>query len=124
MEREKEEITIEEFKTSVRNNTGTGKGRMNEDYIIPVAYGLTVLLAVLAGIFLLDMPLVLVCVILVLESLIGICLHDMPIWVHGLEIIISIVAGIIFEQTIFMIIGAGIYLASILALHFMNHRKG
>lgn len=120
---DREEIVIEEFKTSRKNIKNDGGEKMRKDYIIPVAYGIAMLLAILAGIFLLDMPIVIVCIILVLESMIGVCLHDIPIWVHGIEIIISIVAGIIFKETVFMVIAAVIYVVTIFALHFMREPK-
>mgnify|MGYP004618223053 FL=1 len=120
---DREEIVIEEFKTSRKNIKNDGGKKMKKDYIIPGAYGIAMLLAILAGIFLLDMPIVIVCIILVLESMIGVCLHDMPIWVHGIEIIISIVAGIIFKETVFMVIAAVIYVVTIFALHFMRESK-
>lgn len=124
MKSEKEEIVIEEFKTSTKRTTEIRKRKAEGNYVIPAVFCLVFLAAVLAGMFLLNLSVVTVCVILVLESLIGICLHDMPIWVHGLEVLISIVAGVIFGQTVFMIIGAVIYIAAILALHFINHEKG
>lgn len=124
MKSEKEEIVIEEFKTSTKRTTEIRKRKAEGNFVIPAVFCLVFLAAVLAGMFLLNLSVVTVCVILVLESLIGICLHDMPIWVHGLEILISIVAGVIFGQTVFMIIGAVIYIAAILALHFINHEKG
>lgn len=123
MKSEKEEIVIEEFKTSTKRTAESGRRKAEGNYVILTAFCLVFLAAVLAGMFLLNLSVVLVCVILVLESLIGICLHDMPIWVHGLEVLISIVAGVIFGQTVFMVIGAVIYIAAILALHFINHEK-
>lgn len=121
MKTEKEEIVIEEFKSSTPDKKYDFRGERN--YIIPGVFCLVFLLAVLAGMFLLKMPVVLVCTILVLESLLGVCLHYMPIWVHGMEMLISITAGIIFGQAGFMIIAAGVYLAVILTLHFMNSQE-
>lgn len=123
MDSNKEEIVIEEFKTSTGKRTDV-KTKKYKNYLIPAAYGVAFLLAVLAGMFLLDLPVVSVCVILVLEALIGVCLHDTPIWVHGIEIILNIVVGIIFKQTVFMIVGAGMYLVTILALYFMRKQEG
>lgn len=120
MEREKEEIIIEEFKTSPKKNENSHKPQEYQNFILPVAFCITFLVAVLAGMFWLKLSVVLVCVILVLESLIGVCLHDTPVWVHGMEIVISVVAGIIFGQPVFMIIAAAIYVATILALHYMR----
>lgn len=124
MNKEKEEIVIEEFKTSAGKSFDSRKKKFQEAYMIPALFATAFLLAVLAGIFWLKLSVVLVCVILVLESLIGICLHDTPVWIHGVEIIIGIAAGIIFHETAIMIIGALIYIAAILALHFMGARKG
>lgn len=124
MKSDKEEIVIEEFKTSRKKGVGSTKSKGYENYLILAVFGITFFVAILLGMFLLKLPVVLVCIILVLESVIGICLHDMPIWVHGIEIMISIVAGIIFGQTVFMIIGALIYIAAILALHFMSKQEG
>lgn len=118
MRSEKEEIVIEEFKSSKSGEEQISRGYQN--YVIPGIFCLVFLVAVLVGMFVLKIPVVLICVILVLESVIGICLHHMPIWVHGLEMLISIVAGIIFGQTVFMIIAALIYIAAVLALHFMD----
>lgn len=124
MKSDKEEIVIEEFKTSRKKGVGSAKSKGYENYLILAVFGITFFVAILLGMFLLKLPVVLVCIILVLESVIGICLHDMPIWVHGIEIMISIVAGIVFGQTVFMIIGALIYIAAILALHFMSKQEG
>lgn len=125
MKSEKEEIIIEEFKTSrVKNVTQRSAYAKSvySNYVIPVSFCLVFLLAVLAGMFWLNLPVVFVCVVLVLEAMIGICLHNVPVWVHGMEVIISILAGIIFDKTAFMVIGAFIYIASILVLHMLNQK--
>lgn len=122
MKNEKEEIVIEEFKTSTKRTVESGKRK--GDFIILTVFCLVFLAAILAGTFFMEVPVVWACVILVLESLIGVCLHDTPVWVHGIEMIISIVFGAIFHQMAFMLIGVVIYIATILALHFMDQQKG
>ena len=48
---DREEIVIEEFKTSRKNIKNDGGEKMKKDYIIPVAYGIAMLLAILAVIY-------------------------------------------------------------------------
>lgn len=124
MKNEMEEIVIEEFKTSKpRVNRKRRKNDRYQEYGILGGFALAFLLAVLAGIFWLDMPVVLVCVILVLESMIGVCLHDVPIWMHGVEIAVSIVAGILFGHMPFMVIAVVLYIGTVLALYFIRNQK-
>lgn len=122
MKSEKEEIIIKEFKTS--SVKSVPEKNLYGNYVIPVLFSLVFLLAVLAGMFWMNLSVVSVCMILVLEAMIGICLHDSPIWVHGIEVMISIGAGIIFDKTAFMVMGAFIYIIAILSLYVINHQKG
>lgn len=122
---EMEEVVIEEFRRSKpRVNRRRRKNKQYKEYGILGGFALAFLLAVLAGIFWLNMPAVLVCVILVLEFVIAVCLHDVPVWLHGIEVMISIVAGILCGRMPFMVIAVAIYVGTILTLYFLRQQRG
>lgn len=72
---------------------------------------------ILLGIFVFHLPVVMLCIVLVLETVIAACLYDTRGFIHVMEIIIGIAAGIIFGRLILMIIGTAVYLAALVALH-------
>ena len=78
------------------------------------------LIAVLLGLFVFRLPVVLVCTVLVLETVIAVCLHNEPVWIHGVEMVVGIGAGMVFGEPVFMIVGALVYFGAILALHGMT----
>lgn len=123
---EEEEIIIEEFKTSSPGRRRMPKKNKWEEYrrfVILGLFALAFLLAVLAGILLLDLPVISVCVILVLEVLIGVCLHGTPVWLHGLEMMAGLVAGGIFGKPAFMVIASLMYLLSIFVWYLLGDRR-
>lgn len=89
-------------------------------YRISAVFAAGFLIAVLLGLFVFRLPVVLVCTVLVLETVIAACLHNEPIWIHGVEMIVGIGAGLMFGEPAFMVIGALVYLGAILALHGMT----
>lgn len=119
---DEEEIIIQEFKTSSPGRRRMPKKNKLEEYrkyVILGVFALIFLLAVLTG-MLLDLPVVLVCVVLVVEVLIGACLHGAPVWLHGLEIIIGMTAGGVFGKLGFMVIASLIYLLAVFVLYLLG----
>lgn len=121
---ELEILEIEEFKRSdsrkeIARYEVERRKKRKEIYGISAAFAAGFLIAVLLGMFVFQLSVVLVCTILVLETVIAACLHDEPVWIHGLEMIVGIGAGLVFGKPAFMIIAALVYLGAILTLHVM-----
>lgn len=116
-------VEIAEFKTSddtrkriIRREQQERKKR-EKFYGILALFAAGVLLMILLGMFVFHLPVVMLCIVLVLETVIASCLYDVGGWIHILEIVIVIIAGFIFDRLVLMIMGAVIYLAALWALY-------
>ena len=124
-EKDLEVVEISEFKRSDTRREikeyqlQEGKKR-KEFFCILLLFAAGFLAAILLGLFVFRLSVVTVCITLVVEAVIAVCLHDEPVWVHGLEMLIGIGAGIAFQEPLFMVLGALVYLGVILALHEMK----
>ncbi len=63
----------------------------------------------LVSIFVLHMPVVPTCAIVILEAVLAVCLSKIPLWIHGLVFIAQIIAGILAGQILFMVFAALVY---------------
>lgn len=86
-------------------------------YGILSVFALGLFVAILSCVFAFQMPVVVVCIVLVLEVMIAACLYDARIWVQAAAIIIGITAGVIFGWLSLMAVGAIVYLAAVLVLY-------
>ena len=86
-------------------------------YGILSVFAMGLFVAILSCVFACQMPVVVVCIVLVLEVMIAACLYDARIWVQAAAIIIGITAGVIFGWLSLMAVGAIVYLAAVLVLY-------
>lgn len=122
---ELEILEIAEFKRSdSRKEIAKYEAEMRKKrwklYGISAVFAAGFLIAILLGMFVFQLSVVLVCTVLILETVIAVCLHNEPIWIHGLEMLVGIGAGLVFGKPAFMIIGALVYLGAILSLYEMR----
>lgn len=116
-------VEIAEFKTSDDTRKRMLRHKQQERKKREKFYGILALFAagalvlILLGIFVFRLPVVMLCIVLVLETVIAACLYGTKGWIHVLEIIIGTAAGFIFGRLVLMIGGAAIYLGALLALH-------
>lgn len=116
-------VEIAEFKMSDDTRKRILRREQKERKKREKLYGILALFAVgalaviLLGMFVFHLPVVMLCIVLVLETVIAACLYDAKSFVHVVEIVIGIAAGIIFGRLVLMIIGTAVYLAALVALH-------
>lgn len=127
-EEELEIVEIAEFKRNdtrrqISRHKELERRRRQNLYVISVLYAVEFLAAVLISVFMFRLPAVLVCLVLVLESVIAACLYERSVWVHLLEIAIGIAAGIVYGKVALMVVGTLIYLGAVIALRWMRNLK-
>lgn len=127
-EEELEIVEIAEFKRNdtrrqISRHKELERRRRQNLYVISVLYAVGFLAAVLISVFMFRLPAVLVCLVLVLESVIAACLYERSVWVHLLEIAIGIAAGIVYGKVALMVVGTLIYLGAVIALRWMRNLK-
>lgn len=116
-------VEIAEFKTSdntrqrILRREQKERKKREKFYSILTLFAAGALVMIMLGIFVFHLPVVMLCIVLVLETVIAACLYDTRGFIHVMEIIIGIAAGIIFGRLILMIIGTAVYLAALVALH-------
>ena len=73
---------------------------------------------IVISMFVLKIPVVAVCVILLLNVGIACCLHHEPVWLHGVLLIAELVAGILCKKIVFILLCIVIYVVAILVLKY------
>lgn len=94
-----------------------------EDNIPRIAicsFAVITIIMILLGIMMCELPVVMVCSIVILETLIAVCLHNLPIWVHVMILAAEVTAGILCTQLVFIVLACIVYATAILALHFIE----
>lgn len=95
----------------------------NKSVIFLAAFVAVALLLILISYFVLHIPIVAVCTMVILEALLCSCLSKIPIWVHGLVAIGQIVAGVMAGKVIFMALMALVYVGSLVLLHLWGREE-
>ena len=91
----------------------------NQKQLIMSAIALAACAAMIViSMFVLKIPVVAVCVILLLNVGIVCCLHHEPVWLHGVLLIAELVAGILCKKIVFILLCIVIYVVSILVLKY------
>ncbi len=81
------------------------------------------LVMILVSYFVLGIPLVAVCTIVVLEALLCALLNQIPLWIHGIIVIGQVVAGVMVHKTVFMVLMAVVYIAAVTFLYLWTSKK-
>ena len=115
-------VEIAEFKRDnthkkIAKHEERQRQRRRRFYGILTVFALGFLAAILSCIFVLQMPVVVVCVVLVLEVMIAACLYDAKIWAQAAAILVGIAAGVVVGRLSLMTVGAIVYLAAVLVLY-------
>lgn len=104
-------------------NRGEKKRREIENTLPLIAiasFAAVTVIMILLGIMLCELPVVMVCTIVIIETAIAMCLHNLPIWVHALVLAAEIIAGVLCGQVLFIIFAEVVYAGAIFALHFLE----
>jgi len=99
------------------------EAKKNIPLIAICAFALITVAMIILGIKVCNMPVVVVCLVVIIEAALAMCLQNIPIWVHGLVLIAELIVGILCELTAFVIFAAIVYVAAIVALHFIEMEK-
>ncbi len=118
-------VEIAEFKRGgvhkkIAMNEERKRRQRRRFYGITAVYALGFSAAILLGIFVLHMPVPVVCVVLTLEALIAASFYDLRVWVQILVIAVGVAVGVIFGRLPLMILGGVVYLGAALTLHGMK----
>ena len=73
---------------------------------------------IVISMFVLKIPVVAVCLILLLNVGIACCLHHEPVWLHGVLLLAELVAGILCKKIVFILLCIVIYVVAILVLKY------
>ena len=84
------------------------------------SFAVITIIMILLGIMMCELPVVMVCSIVILETLIAVCLHNLPIWVHVMILAAEVTAGILCTQLVCIVLACIVYATAILALHFIE----
>lgn len=99
--------------SAIDRNYKASKKKTKESTSIPVpaiiVFAVIILVAILAGFFILKVPVVPLCIIAVLEVVICASLRYAPLWVNIIIVVAQIVAGFITDQLIFVILMCIVY---------------
>ena len=91
----------------------------NQKQLIMSAIALAACAAMIViSMFVLKIPVVAVCVILLLNVGIACCLHHEQVWLHGVLLIAELVAGILCKKIVFILLCIVIYVVAILVLKY------
>ncbi len=123
----KEETNREEIKEFISNtgkrprkNLSRRRKRKTEEQVTAIAgFVLMTVIFIVVGIFACKMPVVLVCVIALLEVLLAKCFYNLPIFLHILVVVAQIVAGVIGGQVLFALLAALVYFISVIVLCYL-----
>lgn len=85
------------------------------------AFAAVSLILILIAVFALHEYVISVCGLIILEAGMAACLHKAELWKHGVMVAAQIAAGVIIGRIPLIIICVIAYIASTVALHFMNH---
>lgn len=73
---------------------------------------------ILISMFVLSIPAVPACTILLIEVLLAIELHGTELWIHGAALLIELIAGFICKKQAFILVGMVVYIATICFMQF------
>ncbi len=88
-----------------------------------VAFGIVVLVMILAATLGLRYAIVPVCFLVIIEALLAGLLHRAELWIHGVLILAEIIAGIIVGKTGLVILCLVVYVAATLVLQLKIYDK-
>lgn len=99
---------------------GTEKIRDSLPVITVGAFVVVTVVMILLGIMACELPVVMVCTIVLLETAIAVCLHNLPIWLHCAVLLAEIIAGVVCGQVLFMVCAGIVYAMAIVTIHFLG----
>lgn len=99
---------------------GSEKIRDSLPLIVVGAFAMITVVMILLGIMTCKLPVVMVCVVVLLETAIAVCLHNLPIWLHCVVLLAEIITGVFCGQVLFMVCAGVVYAMAIVTIHFLG----
>lgn len=84
-----------------------------------ICFGVFIFAAILVAMLALNEYIISICVLIILEAMMAVLLHRAELWKHAILVVAQIVAGIILNRIPLIIICVLVYIAAMVALHFM-----
>lgn len=76
---------------------------------------------ILIGILAWNVPVLLACILILLEAALAVCMQNVPIWLHAVIVIAEVIAGAIVGRALFLLLCGVFYMLCILALNVWKH---
>lgn len=93
----------------------------NRDQLTLFGVIVAAIVIILIGILAWNVPVLLACILILLEAALAVCMQNVPIWIHGVIVIAEAVTGAIVGRALFLLLCGVFYVLSILALNVWNH---
>lgn len=93
----------------------------NRDQLTLFGVIVSAIVIILIGILAWNVPVLLACILVLLEAALAVCMQNVPIWVHGVIVIAEVVTGSLVGRALFLLLCGIFYMISILALNVWNH---
>ena len=93
----------------------------NRDQLILFGVIIVAITIILIGILAWNVPVLLACILILLEAALAVCMQNVPIWLHGAIVIAEVITGAFFGRALFLLLCGIFYMLSILALNVWNH---
>lgn len=84
-----------------------------------ICFGVFLFAVILVAMLVLNEFIVSICVLIILEAMMAVLLHKAELWKHAILVVAQIVAGVIIGRIPLIIICVLVYIAAMVALHFM-----
>ena len=76
------------------------------------AFAVIVAVMVLIGVYVLHVPVVAMCLLVILETALAVFLHHAELWLHGAVILAEVIAGILCSKILLVVLCAVVYVAA------------
>lgn len=93
----------------------------NKDQLTLFGVIVAAIIIIMIGILAWNVPVLLACILILLEAALAVCMQNVPIWVHGAIVIAEVVSGALVGRALFLLLCGIFYMLSILALNVWNH---
>ena len=93
----------------------------NRDQLTLFGVIVAAIIIIMIGILAWNVPVLLACILILLEAALAVCMQNVPIWVHGAIVIAEVVLGALVGRALFLLLCGIFYMLSILALNVWNH---
>ncbi len=116
---------MDKFKSKVKEifSKSTGWIKEHQSLVMLIAYGVLCLAVILLATLLMKKSAVIVCLLLVVQTLLAAFLYKLDTWIHGVLLVVQVCIAIIMNQFNLVLYYAVIYIVAILILQRLSLRK-